>query len=63
LSFAAKTDDPPAEIALAGHDRCIVPTKPENVNARLNPDPANLAAHYVILDDRLQPYYEYRLAA
>ncbi len=63
LSFAAVTDDPPAEIALAGHDRCIVPIKPENINAWLNPDPANLAAQYAILDDRHQPYYEYRLAA
>src|SRR5476651_137814 len=63
LSFAAVTDDPPAEIALAGHDRCIVPIKPEHINAWLNPDPADLAAQYAILDDRHQPYYEYRLAA
>jgi len=63
LSFAAVTDDPPAKIALAGHDRCIVPIKPENINAWLNPDPADLAAQYAILDDRHQPYYEYRLAA
>jgi len=63
LSFAAVTDDPPAEIALAGHDRCIVPIKPENIEAWLNPDPAKLAAQYAILDDRHQPYYEYRLAA
>jgi putative SOS response-associated peptidase YedK len=26
LSFAAITDDPPEEIAVAGHDRCIIPT-------------------------------------
>jgi hypothetical protein len=48
---------------LAGHDRCIVPIKPENIDAWLNPDPSNLAAQYAILDDRHQPYYEYRLAA
>ncbi|WP_158935628.1 SOS response-associated peptidase family protein [Burkholderia sp. S171] len=63
LSFAAVTDDPPAEIALAGHDRCIIPIKPENISAWLNPDPADLDAQYAILDDRHQPYYEYRLAA
>src|SRR5476651_1579748 len=63
LSFAAVTDDPPAEIALAGHDRCIVPIKPEHIDAWLNPDPANLAAQYAILDDRNRPYYEYRMAA
>jgi hypothetical protein len=48
---------------LAGRDRCIVPIKSENINAWLNPDPADLSAQYAILDDRHQPYYEYRLAA
>jgi putative SOS response-associated peptidase YedK len=63
LSFAAITDEPPAEVAAAGHDRCIVPIKPEHVDAWLNPDPKNLAALYAILDDRERPYYEHRLAA
>jgi len=62
LSFAAITDEPPAEVAAAGHDRCIIPIKPENVDAWLNPS-ANLAASYAILDDRARPYYEHRLAA
>jgi putative SOS response-associated peptidase YedK len=63
LSFAAITDEPPAEVAAAGHDRCIIPIKPENVDAWLNPDPINLGAQYAILDDRERPYYEHRLAA
>lgn len=63
LSFAAITDDPPPEIAAAGHDRCIVPIKPQNIDAWLNPDPANLAALHAILDDRHRPFYEHRLAA
>jgi len=63
LSFAATTDDPPQEIALAGHARCIIPIKPEHIDAWLNPDPANLAAQYAILDDRNRPCYAYRLAA
>ncbi len=63
LSFAAITDDPPPEIAAAGHDRCIIPIKPEHIDAWLNPDPKNLAALYAILDDRFRPYYEHRLAA
>jgi putative SOS response-associated peptidase YedK len=63
LSFAAITDEPPAEVAAAGHDRCIIPIKPENVDAWLSPDPANLAAQYAILDDRERPYYEHRMAA
>ncbi|EWS52542.1 MULTISPECIES: SOS response-associated peptidase family protein [unclassified Methylibium] len=63
LSFAAITDEPPREIAAAGHDRCIVQIRPENVGAWLNPDPSELAASYAILDDRPHPYYEHRLAA
>jgi putative SOS response-associated peptidase YedK len=63
LSFAAITDEPPAEVAAAGHDRCIVPIKAENVEAWLNPDASNLAALQAILDDRDRPYYEHRLAA
>lgn len=63
LSFAAITDEPPPEIAAAGHDRCIIPIKPEHLDAWLNPDRANLAALYAILDDRDRPYYEHRLAA
>jgi putative SOS response-associated peptidase YedK len=62
-SFAAITDEPPPEVAAAGHDRCIVPIKPENVDAWLSPDPTNLAAQYAILDDRERPYYEHRMAA
>lgn len=57
------TDEPPAEVAAAGHDRCIVPIKPKNADAWLNPSKDNLAALYAILDDRARPYYEHRLAA
>lgn len=63
LSFAAITDEPPAEVAAAGHDRCIIPIRAENVDAWLNPDPRNLRAMYEILDARERPYYEHRLAA
>jgi putative SOS response-associated peptidase YedK len=63
LSFAAITDEPPPEVSAAGHDRCIIPIRPENIDAWLNPDPRNLAAQYAILDDRARPYYEHRLAA
>jgi putative SOS response-associated peptidase YedK len=63
LSFAAITDEPPFEVAAAGHDRCIIPIKPENVDEWLSADPRNLAALYAILDDRERPYYEHRLAA
>jgi putative SOS response-associated peptidase YedK len=63
LSFAAITDDPPEEVAAAGHDRCIIEIKPENIDAWLIPDPKNLAALDAILEDKARLYYEHRLAA
>ncbi|MGF6370887.1 putative SOS response-associated peptidase YedK [Paraburkholderia sp. RAU6.4a] len=63
LSFAAITDEPPPEVAAAGHDRCIIPIKPENIDAWLNPEASDLERMYAILDDRDRPYYEHRLAA
>lgn len=33
LSFAAITDEPPAEVAAAEHDRCFIPIKSENIDA------------------------------
>jgi putative SOS response-associated peptidase YedK len=63
LSFAAITDDPPAEIAATGHDRCIIPIRPEHLDAWLTPERGNLAASYAILDDRQRPYFEHRMAA
>jgi hypothetical protein len=63
IAFAAFTDEPPPEIAAAGHDRCIIPIKPENVDTWLQPKRSNLAAQHAILDDRERPYYEHRLAA
>ena len=62
-SFAFITDEPPAEVAAAGHDRCIIPLRPENLAAWLSPDVDNLAAQYAILDDRERPYYEHDLLA
>jgi putative SOS response-associated peptidase YedK len=63
LSFAAITDEPPVEVGAAGHDRCIIPIKPEHVDAWLNPSRSNLAAQYANLDDRARPYYMHRMAA
>jgi putative SOS response-associated peptidase YedK len=60
LSFAAITDELPPEVEAAGHDRCIIPVKPENVAAWLNPASADFDAMYAILEDRdrpLQPRY------
>ena len=63
LSFAAITDEPPAEIAAAGHDRCIIPIRPEHVDAWLQPGPDGPGR--AVRDPRRPraPYYEHRLAA
>lgn len=63
LSVAAITDEPPSEVAAAGHDRCVIPLREENLDAWLRPDPRQLADQQAILDDRERPYYEHRLAA
>lgn len=62
LSFAAITSDPPPEVAAAGHDRCIVYIRPENIERwlRAGGDHAELLA---LLDDPEPDYYEHRLAA
>jgi putative SOS response-associated peptidase YedK len=60
LSFAAITDEPPPEVAAAGHDRCVIPLRPENVRAWLDPQASGLEALEAILDDRARPYYEHR---
>jgi hypothetical protein len=52
----------PAEVAAAGHDRCIIPFKRESVGAWLDPK-GDAQQVYSILDDRWRPYYEHRLAA
>lgn len=62
-SFAAITDEPPPEVAAAGHDRCILPIKHNHLDAWLDPDPMDIAALYAILDDRQRPFYEHRMAA
>ncbi len=63
LSFAAISDEPPVEVAAAGHDRCIVPIRPEHLDAWLNPDPNDLTSLYQILDDREPVHLEYAEAA
>jgi putative SOS response-associated peptidase YedK len=63
LSFAAVTDEPPAEVAAAGHDRCIIALKPENIDAWLSPEPGDLKAQHAILEDPQPLFYEHRKAA
>jgi len=37
------------EVAAEGHDRCLVPINPENIDAWLNRNPENLEAMYTYL--------------
>jgi putative SOS response-associated peptidase YedK len=62
LSFSAVTD-PPLEIAAAGHDRCIVNLKPENIHAWLTPEGRSVDELQALLDEKQRPYYEHRRAA
>lgn len=60
-SFAIITHDPPPEVEIAGHDRCVVALKPENIDAWLEPNPAHLSAMYAILDDPIDAYYQHEI--
>jgi putative SOS response-associated peptidase YedK len=63
LSFAAITDEPPAEVAAAGHDRMIINIKPENLAAWLSPEGKSPEEMQRILADRQAPYYEHEVMA
>jgi putative SOS response-associated peptidase YedK len=63
LSFAAITDEPPAEVAAAGHDRMIVNIQPHNVDAWLTPQGRSDEELQAILSDRQKPFYEHGVLA
>jgi putative SOS response-associated peptidase YedK len=58
--FAAITDEPPPEVAAAGHDRCIVNLRPENVEAWLTPAGRSTQELQSLLQDRAAPLYQHR---
>jgi putative SOS response-associated peptidase YedK len=61
--FAAITDEPPAAVAAAGHDRCIINLKPGYVEAWLTPEGRSPEALQAILSDRAIPIIQYAKAA
>jgi putative SOS response-associated peptidase YedK len=61
--FAAITDEPPADVAAAGHDRCIVNLKPEHVEAWLAPEGRSTEELQTILSDRAIPVIQHAKAA
>ena len=61
--FAAITDEPPSDVAAAGHDRCIVNLKPEHVEAWLTPEGRSTEELQTILSDRAIPVIQHAKAA
>ena len=57
--FAAITDDPPADVAAAGHDRCIINLRPEHVGSWLAPEKHSRAELQDILSDHAVSTYEH----
>jgi putative SOS response-associated peptidase YedK len=57
--FAAITDEPPADVAAAGHDRCIINLRPEHINAWLTPEDRSTEELQSILSDRAVTTYQH----
>lgn len=62
LSFPLITDEPPPEVRAAGHDRCIIPIRREDIDAWLDPNQHDLDALDAILDNRVRPFYRHAIA-
>ncbi len=60
--FAAITDEPPADIAAAGHDRCIINLKAEHVEAWLTPQGRSREELQAILSDPQVPVFSHEVA-
>jgi putative SOS response-associated peptidase YedK len=59
--FAAITDEPPADVAAAGHDRCIINLKPEHVEAWLTPKDRSHDELQSMLSDRAIPVFQHEV--
>ena len=62
-SFAIITDEPPAEVAAVGHDRCPINLRQGNLQDWLTPQGRSRDDLYRILSEREQPYYEHEVMA
>ena len=62
-SFALITDEPPDEVAAAGHDRCPINLTRSAAEPWLIPHHSSKAAMLELLEQRQRPYYENVLAA
>jgi len=61
--FAAITDEPPPDIAAAGHDRCIINLAPEHIEAWLTPEGRSDAELEKILSDRAVSVFQHVIEA
>lgn len=59
--FAAITDEPPADVAAAGHDRCIINLKPEHIDAWLAPEGRSREELQSLLSDRAIPVFQHEV--
>jgi putative SOS response-associated peptidase YedK len=57
--FAAITDEPPPDVAAAGHDRCIINLRPEHVDAWLTPMGRSVSELQNILSDRAVSVFQH----
>ena len=57
--FAAITDEPPPDVAAAGHDRCIINLRPEHLEAWLTPEGRTQAELQDLLSDRAAAVFQY----
>ena len=58
--FAAITDEPPADVAAAGHDRCIINLLPQHFEAWLTPQGRSTQELKSILSDRAVSTYQHQ---
>jgi putative SOS response-associated peptidase YedK len=58
--FSAITDEPPADVAAAGHDRCVINLQPQHVEAWLTPAGRSTQELQGILSDHAVSTYEHQ---
>jgi putative SOS response-associated peptidase YedK len=60
--FAAITDEPPADVAAAGHDRCVINLQPQHIDAWLTPQHRSREELQNILSSRAVSAYEHAIS-